>query len=198
MEIGVAGLDEVGRGCLAGPVIAAAVILPEFYQLDGLADSKTLTPKQREILAHSIQTQSVAWAIGRAEVTEIDRINILKASFLAMQRACVTLSPQPHRALVDGNHYPSLPYPGKAIVRGDALVPVIAAASILAKVYRDREMVILDTLFPGYGFAQHKGYPTTLHQKQLKKLGPCLLHRRSFSPVKKELTELHLTTDLFP
>lgn len=182
----IAGLDEVGRGCIAGSVIAAAVLLPEdACPLNGLADSKTLTPKRRTELAVRIETEAIAWAIGRAEVAEIDRLNILWASLLAMRRAYDSLSLKPDWAWVDGNRYPGLPCPGAPVVGGDRTVPAISAASILAKVYRDREMEIADRLFPGYGFAIHKGYPTPFHQNRLRQLGPSPLHRVSFGPVRK-------------
>ncbi|MGI9213656.1 MAG: ribonuclease HII [Methylococcaceae bacterium] len=183
-----AGLDEVGRGCIAGPVIAAAVILPtrEDWMAE-LTDSKKLTPAKRAKLADIIRTRALDWAVGRAEVDEIDRINILEASMLAMTRACMGLSLKPDHALVDGNRYPPLGIPGSAIIGGDALIPEISAASILAKVVRDDEMVLMDRLFPGYGFSIHKGYPTQLHQELLKQLGVTPVHRSSFKPVKKLL-----------
>lgn len=178
------GLDEVGRGCIAGPVIAAAVILPTREDwLKELTDSKKLTPAKREKLADIIRTRALDWSVGRAEVTEIDRINILEASMLAMARACKGLSLKPDHALVDGNRYPPLDIPGSAIIGGDALIPEISAASILAKVVRDNEMVLMDQLFPGYGFSIHKGYPTRLHKDLLKRLGVSPLHRSSFKPV---------------
>ncbi len=180
-----AGLDEVGRGCMACSVIAAAVILPEKGEwMSGLADSKKLSPAKREELAAIIRVQSLAWAVGRAEVDEIDRINILEASMLAMVRAFRSLPIKPDRAVVDGNRYPPLDCPGVAIVKGDATIREISAASILAKVVRDHEMAVLDSLFPGYGFKMHKGYPTRRHQEALKRLGVTPIHRLSYQPVK--------------
>jgi ribonuclease HII len=184
----VAGLDEVGRGCIAGPVIAAVVMFPEvFCPMEGLTDSKKLTPKRRSELALIIEQRAIAWSIGRAEVSEIDRLNILEATFLAMRRAYAGLPVKPDWALVDGNRLPDIPCPGRAVIGGDSTVPAISAASILAKVFRDREMNVLDALFPGYGFAGHKGYPTELHRSALEQLGPSAVHRRSFAPVKRLL-----------
>jgi ribonuclease HII len=184
----IAGFDEVGRGCIAGPVIAAAVLFREGHcPVEGLADSKKLTPKRRGELAPAIEAQALAWAIGRAEVGEIDRLNILEATLLAMRRAYAALPIAPDWVLVDGNRYPDFPCPGQAVIGGDSSVPAISAASIVAKVFRDREMDILDRLYPGYGFAIHKGYPTEFHQVSLEKLGVCAVHRRSFAPVKRRL-----------
>jgi ribonuclease HII len=183
----VAGVDEAGRGPLAGPVIAAAVILNPDRPIDGLADSKKLTEKQREKLFILIQENALAWAIGRAEVEEIDRINILQASLLAMKRAVESLSMTPNLALIDGNKSPQLTCETKTIIGGDSLEPAISAASILAKVTRDREMVVLDQQFPQYGFAKHKGYGTAAHLAALQKYGPCALHRRSFAPVAEQV-----------
>lgn len=183
----IAGCDEVGRGCIAGPVVAAVVIVEDCFYIDGLADSKKLTPKRREELAVAIKTRAFAWAVGRAEASEIDRINILQASLLAMCRAFTALPTKPDRVLVDGNRYPELPCPGEAIVGGDATVPAISAASILAKVFRDWEMNILDNLYPGYDFALHKGYPTSIHTSRLRQLGPSPGHRRSFGPVRRAI-----------
>lgn len=180
----IAGVDEVGRGPLAGPVIAAAVILDEFHPIIGLDDSKKLTEKRREILAADIRRFALAWALGRAESTEIDEINILQASLLAMQRAVLQLTPFPHAVLVDGKHCPQLNCPVQAIVRGDQLVPAISAASIIAKVARDQEMCELDKIYPNYGFANHKGYPTKIHRQALLHLGITPIHRRSFAPVR--------------
>jgi ribonuclease HII len=180
----IAGVDEVGRGPLAGPVIAAAVILDESYPIIGLKDSKKLTEKRREILATDIRHFALAWALGRAEAAEIDEINILQASLLAMQRAVLQLSISPHAVLVDGRHCPTLDCPVQAIVRGDQLVPAISAASIIAKVARDQEMCELDKLYPNYGFAIHKGYPTKIHRQALLRLGITPIHRRSFAPVR--------------
>lgn len=180
----VAGIDEVGRGPLAGPVVAAAVILDPARPIKGLADSKVLTELRREALAVEIEAKALAWAIGRAEVAEIDTINILQASLLAMRRAVLALGRAPDHAQVDGDRCPSLPCTVEAIVRGDSLIPAISAASILAKVSRDREMVELDRCYPGYGFADHKGYGTAAHLDALRRLGPTPLHRRSFAPVR--------------
>ena len=183
----LAGLDEVGRGPLAGPVVAAAVILDPARPIDGLLDSKRLSESRREQLTELIQDQALAWAIGRAEVEEIDRINILQASLLAMQRAAQALDPAPLEALVDGNRCPELACPSQAVVKGDDCVPAIMAASILAKVTRDREMVALDEKYPGYGLAKHKGYPTKAHIEALQHLGISDIHRRSFGPVRRLL-----------
>jgi len=179
----VAGVDEAGRGPLAGPVVAAAVILNPAKPIPGLKDSKQLTEKKREYLFQQIQEQALAWAIGQATVEEIDQINILQASLLAMQRAVAALQITPDLALIDGNRCPELACETKAIVSGDQLEPAISAASILAKVTRDREMQILHVQFPQYGFAKHKGYPTEAHLTALNTHGPCHWHRRSFGPV---------------
>ncbi|MFC3908575.1 ribonuclease HII [Legionella dresdenensis] len=176
-----AGVDEVGRGPLAGPVITAAVILRE--PIAGVTDSKKLTAAKREKLVEIIQAEAVAFAYGRAEVAEIDRLNIHHATLLAMKRAVENLSIQPERVLVDGLHTPKLAIPCEAIVKGDLLIPSIAAASILAKVARDNEMDELDKLYPGYGFSGHKGYPTVFHRDALSRLGPCPIHRISYRPV---------------
>jgi ribonuclease HII len=181
----VAGVDEAGRGPLAGPVIAAAVILDGNHTIAGLADSKKLTAARREELAILIRKHALCWALGRAEVEEIDRLNILQASLLAMQRAVAALAVYPELALVDGNQPPVLRCQVQTIVRGDATVPAISAASILAKVARDAEMVELDKNFPGYGLSQHKGYPTHAHVAALKVLGVSSIHRKSFSPVRQ-------------
>jgi ribonuclease HII len=183
----VAGVDEVGRGPLAGPVVAAAVILDPARPIEGLADSKKLTEKRRELLDPLIREQALCWALGRAEPQEIDRINILQASLLAMQRAVAALATQPGLALVDGNKAPRLPCQVRTIVGGDASEPAISAASIIAKVARDREMVELDTRYPGYGLARHKGYPTKQHLQALRELGVSEIHRRSFGPVQRLL-----------
>lgn len=180
----VAGVDEVGRGPLAGPVVAAAVILDPARPVAGLRDSKRLSPGRREQLAREIRGSALAWALGRSEVVEIDRLNILRASLLAMRRAVLSLPRVPREVLVDGNVCPELPCPARAIVRGDARIAAIAAASIVAKVARDAEMASLDGRFPGYGLARHKGYPTRAHLQALRTLGPCAIHRRSFSPVR--------------
>lgn len=186
----VAGVDEVGRGPLAGPVVAAAVILDPQRPIAGLADSKALSEQRREELAILIRERAIAWAVGRAEIEEIDRINILQASLLAMRRAVLALRPQPEFALVDGNRCPALPCEAEAIIKGDATVAVISAASILAKVTRDREMVTFEQEYPGYGFASHKGYPTKAHLTALARLGVTPIHRRSFGPVKKCLQDI--------
>ncbi len=177
----IAGVDEVGRGPLAGAVIAAAVIFK--HPIEGMADSKTLSPRRRDMLADLIKSEALCYAYGRVEAEEIDRINIHQASLLAMKRAIAHLSMRPTRVLVDGKYCPSVDMPCEAIIKGDALVDVIGAASILAKVARDDEMRVLDKQYPGYGFAQHKGYPTAFHREALKRLGPCLIHRQSFAPV---------------
>lgn len=186
----VAGVDEVGRGPLAGPVVAAAVILDPANPIQGLADSKVLSEQKREALAVVIRERAIAWAVGRAEIEEIDQINILQASLLAMRRAVLQLRPQPEYALVDGNRCPSLPCPAEAIIKGDASVAAISAASILAKVSRNQEMQQLDSQYPGYGFASHKGYPTKAHLTALATLGVSPIHRRSFGPVKIYLQDI--------
>lgn len=179
----IVGVDEAGRGPLAGPVFAAAVILHPEHPIAGLADSKTLTAKRRAELAAMICAHALAWAVGRAEVEEIDTINILQASMLAMQRAVQALSCLPTLALIDGNRCPVLSCKAEAIIKGDATVPAISAASILAKVWRDQEMLVIDEQYPHYGFAKHKGYGTAQHLQALQKLGPSPVHRRSFKPV---------------
>jgi ribonuclease HII len=185
----IAGVDEVGRGPLAGAVVAAAVILDPNNPIEGLADSKKLTEKRREALFPLIQEYALDWCIARASEAEIDELNILQASLLAMQRAVLGLKLVPEKVLVDGNRCPELPYPSEAIIKGDSLVPAISAASILAKVVRDREMVAFEDTYPGYGFAKHKGYPTALHRQALKLLGATPIHRRSFAPVKAVLSK---------
>lgn len=185
----VAGVDEVGRGPLAGAVIAAAVILDPLKPIPYITDSKKLSEKQREKIAQQIRDCSIAWAIGRAEVEEIDAINILQASLLAMKRAVEKLSVMPELVLVDGNKCPRWIYSSQAIIKGDLTVRAIGAASIIAKVARDQEMVLLDEQYPGYGLAQHKGYPTKAHCAALKELGPSSIHRKSFAPV-RELLEI--------
>lgn len=179
----IAGIDEAGRGPLAGPVIAAAVVLNPKRPISRLADSKKLTSKQREILFLEIQDKALAFAVGRAEVAEIDKINILQASLLAMQRAVEQLSCRPHHLQVDGIHCPKAACSVEAIIKGDQKVPAISAASILAKVTRDLEMIAMEEQYPGYGFAKNKGYGTALHLAALKQLGPCPIHRKSFRPV---------------
>jgi ribonuclease HII len=186
----IAGVDEVGRGPLAGPVVAAAVILDETKPIEGLADSKTLSAKRREELSVLIKERALCWALGRAEVEEIDQLNILQASLLAMKRAVEALSLTPLLVLVDGNQAPELGYPVQTIIRGDATVPAISAASILAKVTRDAEMCVLDSRFPGYGFSKHKGYPTAAHLHALEIQGVSSIHRRTFRPVRQLLDKL--------
>ena len=184
MTVLVAGVDEAGRGPLVGPVVAAAVILDPARPIEGLADSKKLSPRTRERLADLIRERSLAWSVAEASAAEIDAINILQATFLAMQRAVAALPIAPTEILVDGNRSPRFAAPSRAIVDGDALVAEISAASILAKVARDALLVELDRQFPGYGFAKHKGYPTRDHLERLAALGPCPVHRRSFGPVR--------------
>ena len=186
----VCGVDEVGRGPLCGPVITAAVILDPNRPIEGLTDSKKLTEKKRERLFDEIREKALAWSLGRADVAEVDELNILHATMLAMQRAVAGLSVQPGLALIDGNRCPALPCRAEAVIKGDALVPEIGAASILAKVTRDREMVEMDKAYPGYGIAGHKGYPTKVHMEALKKLGATPVHRRSFKPVREALALL--------
>ncbi len=181
----VAGVDEVGRGPLAGPVVAAAVILDPARPIEGLADSKKLSEKKREAMDLIIRENALAWSLGRAEVEEIDQINILQASLLAMQRAVESLPIPPDHALVDGNRCPDLECSAEAIVGGDSSEQAIGAASIIAKVSRDREMVELDLQYPGYGLAKHKGYPTKFHLQALQELGVTDIHRRSFGPVRR-------------
>lgn len=183
----VAGVDEVGRGPLCGPVVTAAVILDPTRPILGLNDSKKLSQSRREELFAEICEKSLAWSIARAEVFEIDHLNILHATMLAMQRAVEGLSVLPRLALIDGNRCPKLQIPCSAVVKGDSKVPAIAAASILAKVSRDREMQELDRQYPGYGIAGHKGYPTPQHLAALQLLGPTDIHRRSFAPVRRLL-----------
>jgi ribonuclease HII len=183
----IAGVDEVGRGPLAGPVVTAAVILDPNNPIAGLADSKVLSEKKRERLFDEIKEKALAWAIGRCEVAEIDELNILQATMRAMQRAVAGLSPQPEHALIDGNRCPQLPCSCEFVIKGDSKVAAISAASIIAKVTRDREMVALDRLYPGYGLAGHKGYPTKSHVAALLELGVTPIHRRSFAPVRRVL-----------
>lgn len=184
----VAGVDEAGRGPLAGPVVAGAVILNPGRPIEGLADSKVLSEKRRETLAAQISECALAWSVGWADASEIDHLNILEATFLAMRRALLGLRLSPVLAEVDGNRLPNLSFAGRqiegsAIVGGDAKVPAISAASIMAKVHRDRMMRSFDALYPDYGFSQHKGYGTAAHRDSLIRLGPCPQHRRSFRPV---------------
>lgn len=183
-----AGVDEAGRGPLAGPVVAAAVILNPANPIRGLADSKTLSEKRREALFEEIKCNALSFAIGRAEVFEIDKINILQATLLAMQRAVNALNLTPEIVLVDGRDQPNWHYPTQTIIQGDMKIACISAASIIAKVSRDREMAIWDKKFPAYGFAKHKGYGTKAHVSALQKFGVCEIHRRSFAPVREILT----------
>ncbi|KMK50424.1 ribonuclease HII [[Actinobacillus] muris] len=185
----IAGVDEVGRGPLIGAVVTAAVILDPNQPIAGLADSKKLSEKRRLALADEIKAKALSWSLGRAEPAEIDQLNILHATMLAMQRAVAGLAVQPDFVLIDGNRVPDLPMPAQAVVKGDSLVAEISAASILAKVARDAEMAELDRQFPDYGFAQHKGYPTKLHFEKLAELGVTPFHRRSFAPVAKRLMQ---------
>jgi len=180
----ICGVDEAGRGPLAGPVFAAAVILEDPPRIKGLADSKKLSAKRRDALFEEIKSGAVAWAVASASVEEIDDINILQASLLAMRRAVRALNPQPAMILVDGLHVPRVTMPARAIVQGDATVPAISAASILAKVARDAAMLELHNAYPGYGFDRHKGYGTALHMAALQRLGATPAHRRSFAPVR--------------
>ena len=184
----IAGVDEVGRGPLAGPVISAAVILDPACAIEGLADSKVLSAKRREALCRQIRARALCWAIGRAEVEEIDSLNILHASLLSMRRAVLALAIKPQKVLVDGNRCPDLPYPAEAIIKGDATVKAISAASIIAKVTRDQEMRDLHGQYPDYGFDRHKGYPTRLHCECLAKYGATVHHRKSFRPVRDVLS----------
>ena len=187
----MAGVDEAGRGPLAGPVVAAAVILDDLRPIKGLADSKALTALRREKLFDEIRARALCSSIGSASAEEIDRLNILQATMLAMRRAVDALRLLPHRVVVDGNRVPLLPMTVAAVVKGDAKVAAISAASILAKVQRDRWCIDLHAQFPHYGFATHKGYPTGEHLAALQRHGPCVAHRRSFAPV-RELIEFSL------
>jgi ribonuclease HII len=180
-----AGVDEAGRGPLAGPVVVAAVILPADYRLDSLDDSKRLSAKRREQLAPRIEDQAIAFAVEFVEVDEIDRVNILQATMNGMQRAVENLFPAPQRVMIDGNRAPRLNCEITTVVGGDRLIASISAASILAKVYRDRLMLSMHGLYPGYGFDRHKGYPTAHHLDRLRVLGPCPIHRKSFAPVRR-------------
>jgi len=185
----VAGVDEAGRGPLAGPVVAAAVILDPTRPVEGLRDSKQLTPARRRELASQIKTNALAFAVAQASVAEIDRLNILQASLLAMRRAIQALRPAAELVLVDGNRLPGIGVQARAVVGGDAIEPAISAASILAKTRRDALMTALDRRFPQYGFAQHFGYPTPQHLARLSELGPCAVHRKSFGPVRLLLVQ---------
>ncbi len=183
----IAGVDEVGRGPLVGAVVTAAVILDPLRPIVGLADSKKLSEKRREALYLEITEKALYWSLGRAEPAEIDQLNILHATMLAMQRAVANLPISPEYVLIDGNRCPKLPMPAQAVIKGDGLVAEISAASIVAKVTRDREMAELDQLFPEYGFAKHKGYPTAFHLEKLSQLGATEHHRKSFAPVKRAI-----------
>lgn len=188
----LAGCDEVGRGPLAGDVVAAAVILDPENPILGLDDSKKLTEKKRELLFDEIKLKAKSWCVARASVAEIDKINILQASLLAMTRAVQGLHVQPEYVLVDGNKLPKWNYTAEAVVKGDSRVAAISAASILAKVVRDREMVELDKQYPGYGLADHKGYPTKVHMDALDKLGITPIHRTSYAPVRAKIEQMKL------
>jgi ribonuclease HII len=191
--IWICGVDEAGRGPLVGAVVAGAVVLDPLNPISGLKDSKRLTPARREALYAEIVLKAKAWGVGEASPREIDQINILQATMLAMQRAvddlCERLGRWPDKALIDGNRCPSLPIPAEAIIKGDSKEPAISAASIVAKVTRDRQMEGLHARYPGYGFLQHMGYPTPVHLAALRQLGVCPEHRRSFSPVRAVLDQ---------
>lgn len=189
----IAGVDEVGRGPLVGAVVTAAVILDPAQPITGLADSKKLSEKRRLALYDEIVEKALSWSLGRAEPDEIDRLNILHATMLAMQRAVAGLHLTPDFVLIDGNRCPALAMPSQAVVKGDSLVREISAASIIAKVTRDREMAELDLLYPEYGFAQHKGYPTALHMEKLSRYGVTPQHRRSFAPVRNALLDAEVS-----
>ena len=182
-----AGVDEAGRGPLAGPVVVAAVILPAVYKLESLDDSKRISAVKRELLAPRIEAQAIAYAVEFVEADEIDRVNILQATLNGMKRAVEKLDPAPHRAMIDGNRAPILSCEVTTVIGGDRLIASISAASILAKVYRDRLMLSMHDLYPDYGFDRHKGYPTAHHLDRLKTLGPCPIHRKSFAPVRKAI-----------
>jgi ribonuclease HII len=193
----IAGIDEAGRGPLAGPVVAGAVILDRQVAIAGLRDSKKLTPTRRSELAREIQQHSLAWSVAWADAAEIDSLNILEATLLAMRRAILGLPLRPHYVQIDGNRLPELSFGGKridgeAIVGGDASTAVISAASILAKVCRDQIMVEMDRIYPQYGFARHKGYGTAEHRERIERFGPCQQHRRSFRPF-RSLTRRSMT-----
>ncbi|WP_231844670.1 ribonuclease HII [Candidatus Ishikawella capsulata] len=187
MNVLIAGVDEAGRGPLAGSVISAAVILNVSHPINGLKDSKKLSEKKRLLLFENIIKNAISWNIGRAEPAEIDAVNILQATMISMQRAIEGLSILPDYVFIDGKHPPKINIPSRCFVKGDNFIAEISAASILAKVIRDREMIDLDILFPQYGFAQHKGYPTAVHLKNLLKYGPTPYHRKSFYPVQRIL-----------
>lgn len=186
----IAGVDEVGRGCLAGEVLAAAVILNPNINIKDLNDSKKISSRKRTLLAGLIKEQALDFAIGTASVEEIDQLNILNATMLAMQRAVLALKIRPHQVVVDGNQCPNLEIPVTAVVGGDGTVPSISAASILAKVERDKKLTDLHSLYPQYGFDKHKGYPTKLHLEQIKNHGVSVYHRKTFKPVQKYLNSI--------
>lgn len=190
----IAGTDEVGMGCLAGPVVAAAVILPPEIRIDHIRDSKALSALQRQRLATTIRRKAVAWAIGEASLEEIRVLNLHWAAVEAMKRALGALSPPPDAVLSDAYRIPGLPYFNEAVIKGDRKVRSIAAASIIAKVHRDALMTDLDRQYRGYGFAQHKGYATKVHQEALRRLGPSPIHRPSFEPVRAELARIHASS----
>ena len=185
-----AGVDEAGRGPLAGPVVVAAVILPEIYDLDSLDDSKRMSALKRQRLAPEIEAQAISFNVQVVDAAEIDRVNILQATLNGMKRSVESLDPAPRRVLIDGNRAPRLSCEVETVIGGDRLVACISAASVLAKVHRDRLMLGMHELYPGYGFDRHKGYPTALHLDRLKTLGPCPIHRQSFAPVRKAHTLL--------
>jgi len=193
----VAGCDEAGCSPLAGPVVAGAVILRAGERIRGVDDSKALSPETRERLAAEIKTRAVAWAVGLATPEEIDRLNIYRADLLAMRRALEQLAPAPQHVLMDARLVKEFPVPQTSIIRGDALSLTIGAASILAKTHRDALMVAMDREYPGYGFAEHKGYPVASHVEALRRLGPCPTHRRSFAPVRAVLGGAPVQVDLF-
>ena len=193
MTVLVCGVDEAGRGPLAGAVYAAAVILDPQRPIEGLADSKTISEKKREQLSVNIKQSALAWAIASASAEEIDNINILQASLLAMKRAIEQLQPAPEKILVDGLYLPDIAIQGEAVIKGDSKHACISAASILAKVARDEELYRLDSIFPDYGFALHKGYPTKLHIEKIQQHGVLPIHRKTFGPVKKLLQAKSIT-----
>jgi len=195
----IAGVDEAGVAPLAGPVVAASVILPQNYRLTGLNDSKKiLNERKREIMAQQIKKDAICWAVGTAEPEEIDRLNVYRSGLLAMKRAIDGLSTTPEYVLVDARTIPHCSFPQKAIVHGDALCTAIAAASLIAKTTRDAYMIEQDRIYPGYGFADHKGYPTPRHMKILKERGPLPIHRKSFAPVREALAMDPTQENLFP
>ena len=194
----VAGVDEAGRGPLAGPVVAAAVILDDARPIAGLADSKQLSPARRDVLFRAIQERALDCHVAEASAAEIDRLNILQATLQAMQRAVKGLTHGPDAVLIDGNRAPVLSLPTRTVVRGDARVACISAASILAKVTRDRGCLMLHEAYPEYGFDVHKGYPTPAHLAALRRFGPCPAHRRSFAPVREAVVAMSRHQDGFP